>query len=313
MNIDALDFKHLSLLDTLLRTRSVTDAARFLDIPQSSASHGLSRLREALNDQLLVRSSGGMEPTPRAVAIAGVVSQILQLKQGLGGSSDTFNPASLDREFVIASSDIGQLIALSKLHQATHTSAPHLRFTGRTLTKDEMVLGLETGSIDLAFGAYPKLTSGVLQQSLYNETYRCYAHPDHPFAVTKSYEAFMEANHAVISTKGIAHAHRDIERQLVSLIDRIRIRIVTSSFFVALNLAAMSDLVLTAPGTVVEALAGERGLVAIKPPVAIKGFNVKQYWHARNQDDPAHQFFRRTIFDAFRTGPSRKAAGDPRS
>src|SRR3546814_7835269 len=66
VNIDDLDFRHLVLLDALLKRHSVSAAARELDLPQPTASHGLARLRKALGDPLLVRARDGMEPTPRA-------------------------------------------------------------------------------------------------------------------------------------------------------------------------------------------------------------------------------------------------------
>src|SRR3546814_16709403 len=45
VNIDDLDFRHLVLLDALLRRRSVSAAARDLDLPHPTASHGLARLQ----------------------------------------------------------------------------------------------------------------------------------------------------------------------------------------------------------------------------------------------------------------------------
>ena len=51
MNIDYLGFRHIRLLDALLRNRSVSEAVRYLDVPQPTASHGLTRLREALDEE----------------------------------------------------------------------------------------------------------------------------------------------------------------------------------------------------------------------------------------------------------------------
>src|SRR3546814_3007193 len=68
MNIDDLDFRHLLLLDSMIRHHSVSAAANELDIAQPTASHSLARLRRVLDDPLLVRAGGGMEPTPREPA-----------------------------------------------------------------------------------------------------------------------------------------------------------------------------------------------------------------------------------------------------
>src|SRR3546814_2585080 len=91
LNIVYLEFRHLVLRDALLRRRSVSAAARDLDLPQPTASHGLARLRRALGDPLLVRARDGMEPTPRAEAIAGVVQQLLELRRDLAEGGQTFS------------------------------------------------------------------------------------------------------------------------------------------------------------------------------------------------------------------------------
>src|SRR3546814_15015038 len=88
-------FRHLVLLDALLKRHSVSAAARELDLPQPTASHGLARLRKALGDPLLVRARDGMEPTPRAEAIAGVVQQLLELRRDLAEGGQTFSPDRL--------------------------------------------------------------------------------------------------------------------------------------------------------------------------------------------------------------------------
>src|SRR3546814_14834069 len=70
---------------------------RELDLPQPTASHGLARPRKALGDPLLVRARDGMEPTPRAEAIAGVVQQLLELRRDLAEGGQTFSPRSEER------------------------------------------------------------------------------------------------------------------------------------------------------------------------------------------------------------------------
>src|SRR3546814_10732673 len=100
VNIDDLYFRHLVLLDALLKRHSVSAAARELALPPPTASHGLARLRKALGDPLLVRARDGMEPTPRAEAIAGVVQQLLELRRDLAEGGQTFSPERLKREFI---------------------------------------------------------------------------------------------------------------------------------------------------------------------------------------------------------------------
>src|SRR3546814_21170282 len=96
----------------------------------------------------------------------------------------------------------------------------------------------------------------------------------------------MAADHIVVSTKGMAHAHRAVERALVEKIHPDRIRIVASSFLVALAACFESDLILTAPARVIGRLTEVYGLRAVRPPILMEAFEIRQYWPSRNQNDP---------------------------
>ncbi len=60
----SIDLNMLSALEALLEHRNVTHAARHLGLSQPSISRALTRLRGIFNDDLLVRGSRGMIPTP---------------------------------------------------------------------------------------------------------------------------------------------------------------------------------------------------------------------------------------------------------
>src|SRR3546814_14990458 len=93
-----------------------------------------------------------MEPTPRALAIAPTIAQLLELKRELADTGGDFAPSRLDREFVIAGSDVGQLIVLTSLYDAVRDEAPGARFRALTLGGEEMASALQTGHVDLEVG-----------------------------------------------------------------------------------------------------------------------------------------------------------------
>ena len=69
MDIGKPDLNLLKVLDALLKDRSVTKAAERLNLSQPAMSHALNRLREQLNDPLMMRSFHGMDPTPYAESL----------------------------------------------------------------------------------------------------------------------------------------------------------------------------------------------------------------------------------------------------
>jgi len=72
-----LSLQHLRVLDVLLRERSLTRAAKVLDVTQPALSKTLARLRRYFDDPLFVRVSHRMEPTPKALALARPVGDVL--------------------------------------------------------------------------------------------------------------------------------------------------------------------------------------------------------------------------------------------
>ena len=61
-----IDLNLLVTLDTLLRERHVTRTAQVLNLAQPTVSMQLARLRELLDDPLLLPGPQGMQPTARA-------------------------------------------------------------------------------------------------------------------------------------------------------------------------------------------------------------------------------------------------------
>src|SRR4029077_17659918 len=80
-----LSLQHLRVLDVLLRERSLTRAAKVLDVTQPALSKTLARLRSYFDDPLFVRVSHRMEPTPKALALARPVGDVLDQMRALRG------------------------------------------------------------------------------------------------------------------------------------------------------------------------------------------------------------------------------------
>ncbi len=78
MRFKKLDLNQLVVLDALLRERSVSKAARELNLSQPAVSSALGRLREYFNDEILVVQGKCMVPTAHAQSLAPLVAQILR-------------------------------------------------------------------------------------------------------------------------------------------------------------------------------------------------------------------------------------------
>ena len=63
------DLNLLVAFDLLMQEQNVSRAAERMFVGQSAMSHILQRLRQQLDDPLLVSTSSGMKPTDRALAL----------------------------------------------------------------------------------------------------------------------------------------------------------------------------------------------------------------------------------------------------
>src|SRR6185312_12721770 len=68
-----IDLRLVSVMGELHRTRSVSAAALNLSLSQSTVSMALAKLRRHFDDPLFVRTSVGMEPTPRGAELIEVM------------------------------------------------------------------------------------------------------------------------------------------------------------------------------------------------------------------------------------------------
>src|SRR5690242_3185465 len=95
-----LDLNLLRVFDVLLEERSVTRTGARLGLTQSAVSHALNRLRYVLEDDLFVRGSAGMSPTPRAVEMGPQVHAALNQLQSALAPSD-FHALTTERRFAV--------------------------------------------------------------------------------------------------------------------------------------------------------------------------------------------------------------------
>ncbi len=123
IHFNQLDLNLLRVFDALLDERSVTRAGDRLGLSQSAVSHALGRLRLTLDDELFVRRSSGMEPTPRALEIGPALhTALLQMQAALAPAG--FDPATTERRFTIAAGPYGCAVLIPQVVQLLQERAP---------------------------------------------------------------------------------------------------------------------------------------------------------------------------------------------
>jgi DNA-binding transcriptional LysR family regulator len=301
LNNIALDFKAIIIFNELMRRRKVSDVADELNTSQPSVSRYLARLREHFDDQLFVKTQHAMEPTPRAIAIAPYMEQMLDLYFSQLSQKSKFDPVNESRTFRIAASEVGHVLLFPSLIELLAKQGPHIKLTAVPLGLHSLIRELETGEADIAIGAFPELYAGVYERTLFTETYTCVARRDHPdFKGEITLEQFRNAKHIVVSASGLGHIHGRIEKKLYEICPEENVTVVSHSFLASALLAERTNLIVTLPSRVLNALGRQCNLQTLTPPVELPPFEVKQYWHERFNHEPANKWIRRTIAGLFK-------------
>jgi DNA-binding transcriptional LysR family regulator len=302
VHVEAFDLNLLLAFDALWTERHVTRAAKRVGLTQSAMSHALRRLREQLADPLFQATPRGLQPTARAHAVAPPVSEALALVRRAVARPAPFTPATLKRTFTLGTTDYGDMVLLPRLMARLVHEAPGVQLILRPVV-DSGEQALVAGEHDLTIGVAMPGTSDVHSATLFADEFVSLLRADHPLAHQRlTLARFVALGHVLISPQGRGEASVDVALRQLGLTRRIALRV--PHFLSAPLVVAESDLIVTLPARVAAALAGNERLIVRRPPLAVPGFTLSLFWHARNDDDEAHRWLRALVAEAARPLPA---------
>jgi DNA-binding transcriptional LysR family regulator len=304
-NFRTLDLNLLRVFDEVMAERSLTRAARNLNLTQPAVSNALRRLRETLSDELVQRSGQGMAPTPRARAIWPAVRQALeQLELSLVPSE--FVPAQAKTTFVLAMADATAAELMPGLVEILENEAPGVSIRVVPLTTRDPRPLLDEQVCDLAVGFFPSVLADMTARSqgeaplpfahqrLYDGEYVCVMRKGHPLAQWQmTLDDYCAARHMLVSFSGRPYGF--IDEALAGLGRQRQIVLTVNQFFTAGRVVAHSNLLTVLPRHFVS-VTGIADELALKPlPFDVPMVHVDALWHRRSQLRGGHQWLRQAV------------------
>jgi DNA-binding transcriptional LysR family regulator len=283
------DFNLLLTLDAVLTEGSVARAAQRLRLSPSAMSRALARLRDTTGDPLLVRAGRGLVPTPRALELRALVSQLVQDTQAVLRPADKLDVKQLVRTFKLRTREGFVENFGAALIARTRLEAPGVRLCFLQKT-DKQSSALRDGSIDLETGVAGSNTSPEIRmRALFGDRYIGVVRQGHGLCKGKLTPAhYASGQHICVSRRGLdtgpvdeAMAPLALERDIVTIV---------GSFSAALALAKTSDLIATVPERYTTSL--RQGMHSFALPFAVPAFTISIMWHPRQDADPAHRWLR---------------------
>lgn len=144
----------LKLFLATYELRSTTKVADKLYLSQSTVSRGLQKLRHFFNDELFIRKSHGLEPTPKADFLAARLPLAMAQLEDLFHHSLSFSPEQLDIDVTIAVNAFLLPVIGKYLMQVLSTTAPGVRLQLRAWGTST-IGDLMAERVDLGVNYYP--------------------------------------------------------------------------------------------------------------------------------------------------------------
>lgn len=291
--LEGFDLNLLTTLDVLLEERSVSRAAARMGITQSAMSRSLGRLRDALGDPLLVPAGRGLQPTPRAIAIAGPLREVLADVRTRVLAPMVFSPETATRRFSVSSTDYTDVVLMPRIYAALARHAPGV---GVDLVGPAAAFGrgLEEAQVDLVVGIAAGASGSLRARALFRDGWACLVPATHPRPLTL--ETWLATPHVVVSTTRSAGGPVDMALARDGLTRRIGARVHTFGLVPAI--VAATGWIATLPRRV--AARGGPGLRVEPPPLDLPEIALSMLWHERAHHDPGHAWFRDVVVRAAR-------------
>jgi DNA-binding transcriptional LysR family regulator len=306
MNISKIDLNLLVYLDVLLREKNVTRAANQLGITQPAMSNGLKRLRDLLNDPILVRTSDGMVPTERAKELAPVVRGILlTLEETLQPNKD-FEPEHSHRVFRIMASDYAASTLIPALLKRLRAQAPATSLDIMT-PSDVTFHDVENGKVDMAINRFDDLPQSFHQKTIWRDSFACLVHKQNPILANFNLDTYLKGQHIWVSKTGfgvgVGMDPADVQKlgwvdeALAKFGKQRNISVFTRNYHVAMHLAVETDLIATLPLRAAQLYKNDNTMQVLDPPFPIPSIELKMIWSPLLHQDASHIWLRRLIVE----------------
>ncbi len=291
-----IDLNLLVVFDALMAERHVTRAAEHNGLSQPAMSKALNRLRHLLDDRLFERRDGRMEPTPRALELAGPIHGALSDISRTLTEPMTLDPGQIVATLRIAAIDLYPGTLLPALIAALRRDAPGLDIRFRPLERHRLHDQLAAGELDLAIAPPPAGGRDLRAEPLWTDRLVTLLSADHPLAAPMTLDAFAAADHVVDS----GHVQVGPDGLGASVVDSIlaarglrrRIAVVLPNPAGIPFVVAATDLIATLPSRIIQDLPLPPKLLVVPAPLPPVEVSPHLVWHARTQHSPVRAWLR---------------------
>ena len=285
-----LDGNTLRTFLTVLEEMSVSRAAERLDVTQSAVSHTLDKLRVIFGDPLFVRDGRGIEPTARARALRTSVEGVLDGFKSLTDQRK-FDPLSEEMSFTIAANDFPIQLIFPKLLKELSEEGINLRirFIPSGIPKVSI---LRASRYRMLITPTPPDDADLQRVALVKSKMEIFYDPT-VRKPPKTWKQFADSPYVEVRFS-------DTETSLMAL-PSIDPSTMSPPTVTVPNFSSLAPMISGTDRITTQLAVMKRGILRnlASAPLPFKTDPVHLFliWHRRENDDPAHQWFRQKILE----------------
>lgn len=286
-----IDLNLLVVFEALMIERSVKLAADRLAKTPSTVSHALARLREQLDDPLLVCSNGKMVPSPYAVDLIEDVRPILLSISQVLQPSENFDPATSKRTFRISVFSMPGVI--SEVISRVSAEAPNVKIECVPRSPGIWEEVVEE-RVDVALLCAETPLPDRLSEQLIDPLHRyVIARTGHPAMKCWSRVAWQRWPHVIVDVSD--RDNERVEDRLTQLGLHRRIGASVSGYAALSEIVASTDMLTNQQPIFLGDGLQQNKLKILEAPVPLPDLFLRFCWSKRLDKDPANKWIRSIV------------------
>jgi DNA-binding transcriptional LysR family regulator len=300
VNLRTFDLNLLHVLDGMLSTRNTTRTGEALGLSQPAVSSALARLRAVLNDPLFVRQGQALVPTDFALSLQAPVRSALEdLASALSGGGG-FDPAFLDRDYIIGASDFFYETLMPRLAATVSLQAPKVRLKVLPARTETFATQLSANAFDLVLTIDVETPSWIERRLAFRASNSVVARRGHPLIGPSRRKAmpldlFYGLPQVIFSVTGdFVH----FEDAALSRIGRSRnVRMTVPGYYGVASIVSQSDLIGILPTRFAMSASDKFGLQVLKLPFDMPLVEMFLYWRLRDTSSREQLWLRSLVLE----------------
>lgn len=300
--LSRIDLNLLVAFQVLMQEKNVTRAAERMFVTQPAMSKTLHRLRNLLDDELFIRSSHGLTPTPKTLELERPVNDILNQLTQLMVNNKEFDPAITTASISIATLGASASVGLPAFINKLRRNAPKMMLLNQNLdsTYEDR---LRSGDLDFAIVARKHHNDDFITHKLMNIHPVLYMRKDHPLAAVDSItlEQRRQYQHMAVYFPNFETTREEIQKLFASFGILSNVPFLSTNLLMCLETLRETNMLMIASDRLIDTNLVSDHFVfkQLEDDINLKIDALTLVQHVRTKNSPLHIYLTELIVKSF--------------